>query len=703
MSTSRTLRSFVVVVLLALCSPGTAYSDEIEPGIRAFGTPVSGNLPGGADRAVSHVMPVAQDGNMELVLTATNFVDTRDTLRMELWTGQWSGRAYQYTPIRTVQASNGVLGSIQFQTLARNTYVVYIVTQQVSGWSGADYSVTAKMVPAMPPDVDDAGDTYDVALPLVDSIPLAQKIDTATDVDYYSFCTGDYGLETLDVTDTAGGNLDVEIQNSYGTILYPSVTIDPTSKQIRVPTLPPGLYFVRVFSLDSTTPTYTISSHFVFADTSSLTDRIGESWSTALQLPPGITLTSDLVTGGNDSADQFLVVQPKTGQFKVFLTNVYLNDTRDGTSITLWPRYGTEVAQSANVGELPDTILLDNLEAGTYCITVSWTQVSGFSGGQYSLRYEPAALPGDIGETTSTALPLYGYKVNAQTGRPLVEQADVSGDVDLYRTWLNDDGSISVTLDEMYNCDVNLELLNSSLTTVLASSGNAGQIPETVSETLPKGTYFVRVTNAGGTSGQYRITPTVENNPTSLVTTDYGQTRDLAFPMMNHLPIMASLTTGESNDYFSFHLDRNELVNISATDLHLIDDRDSIDLILENSAGQTVAQSTRSGSQPELISRILDSGDYYVRVYWTQVSGWSGGVYTLTVDAGSRFGDVSGNGEVTAYDASLVMQYVAGSITLTDDQKGVADVDDSGVINQQDADLILQYAVGKITSFPAEH
>jgi hypothetical protein len=65
-------------------------------------------------------------------------------------------------------------------------------------------------------------------------------------------------------------------------------------------------------------------------------------------------------------------------------------------------------------------------------------------------------------------------------------------------------------------------------------------------------------------------------------------------------------------------------------------------------------------------------------------------------------GDVSGNGSVTAYDASLVLQYVVGLRGLSDEDRDVADVTGDGNVTALDAALILQYTVGLITQFPAK-
>ena len=66
------------------------------------------------------------------------------------------------------------------------------------------------------------------------------------------------------------------------------------------------------------------------------------------------------------------------------------------------------------------------------------------------------------------------------------------------------------------------------------------------------------------------------------------------------------------------------------------------------------------------------------------------------------YGDVDGNGEVQAYDASLVLQNVIELIDFNENQIFTADVDGNGQIQAYDASLILQYIVGIIDEFPLE-
>lgn len=64
-------------------------------------------------------------------------------------------------------------------------------------------------------------------------------------------------------------------------------------------------------------------------------------------------------------------------------------------------------------------------------------------------------------------------------------------------------------------------------------------------------------------------------------------------------------------------------------------------------------------------------------------------------------GDVSLNGQVLAYDASLVLQYTVAAIGLSPLQLLVGDVSGAAGVTAFDASLILQYVAGVIKAFPA--
>ena len=72
----------------------------------------------------------------------------------------------------------------------------------------------------------------------------------------------------------------------------------------------------------------------------------------------------------------------------------------------------------------------------------------------------------------------------------------------------------------------------------------------------------------------------------------------------------------------------------------------------------------------------------------------------LSSRSGVLLGDVSGNGTISAYDASLILQYDVASISFTAPQLAAADVSGDGTVSAFDASYILRYVVGIISGFP---
>ena len=66
------------------------------------------------------------------------------------------------------------------------------------------------------------------------------------------------------------------------------------------------------------------------------------------------------------------------------------------------------------------------------------------------------------------------------------------------------------------------------------------------------------------------------------------------------------------------------------------------------------------------------------------------------------YGDINGDQEVSAADASLVLQHTAGINILGEPAQEIADVSGNGSISPLDASLILQYVVGLVECFPVE-
>lgn len=98
----------------------------------------------------------------------------------------------------------------------------------------------------------------------------------------------------------------------------------------------------------------------------------------------------------------------------------------------------------------------------------------------------------------------------------------------------------------------------------------------------------------------------------------------------------------------------------------------------------------------------------YLISYWATDSkdGWAASSVLVTVtneDPNWILGDVSENGFITMYDASLAARYAAGLINnLTDEEMKKADVSGNGNVTAYDAALIARYAAGLIRQFKKE-
>lgn len=71
-----------------------------------------------------------------------------------------------------------------------------------------------------------------------------------------------------------------------------------------------------------------------------------------------------------------------------------------------------------------------------------------------------------------------------------------------------------------------------------------------------------------------------------------------------------------------------------------------------------------------------------------------------TLITSNIYGDMNGDGRVTATDAFFVQNYLARTIFFTDEQISRADVNQDGIITERDAKIILQHAIGAIESLP---
>ena len=81
---------------------------------------------------------------------------------------------------------------------------------------------------------------------------------------------------------------------------------------------------------------------------------------------------------------------------------------------------------------------------------------------------------------------------------------------------------------------------------------------------------------------------------------------------------------------------------------------------------------------------------------------WDGAGMVNAYQALRPLGDVTGNDQITAYDASWILRYAVGQVALTGGDSVAADVSGDVGVTPYDASLVLEYVVGRRTTFPVE-
>ncbi len=152
-----------------------------------------------------------------------------------------------------------------------------------------------------------------------------------------------------------------------------------------------------------------------------------------------------------------------------------------------------------------------------------------------------------------------------------------------------------------------------------------------------------------------------------------------SFNNCNHVGVQASAASNPTINFCDFYNITNNAVN---------NVNQSFVINAENCWWGSNTGPTHSGNPGGTGEPVTNSVDYLP-------FGTSGTINPL-------MGDVSLNGNIQAYDASLVLQHVTAIITLNAKQLVVADVSGSAGVTALDASLILQYVVGLISYFPAE-
>jgi hypothetical protein len=178
---------------------------------------------------------------------------------------------------------------------------------------------------------------------------------------------------------------------------------------------------------------------------------------------------------------------------------------------------------------------------------------------------------------------------------------------DYYRFSLANTSNFNLGLAGLTS-DADVELLNSS-GSVIVDSSNSGTASESISRQLNAGTYYIRVFPYSGNTN-YNLS--VSATPLAPVDNAGGN------PSTARAITVGSTTTSytdwvgstDTNDYYRFSLANTSNFNLGLTGL-----TSDADVQLLDGSGNAIVSSTNDGTASESITRQLNAGTYYIRVF----------------------------------------------------------------------------------------
>lgn len=184
---------------------------------------------------------------------------------------------------------------------------------------------------------------------------------------------------------------------------------------------------------------------------------------------------------------------------------------------------------------------------------------------------------------------------------------------DVYKFTLSGECEVNLTLDQLKrNADV--EILDADGSTVLFNSTEANRKREEITENLDSGTYYIRVYPEGSDRTRYRLAVSAEaltDEIDSIATAkDLGVIGEEEVSEINKIGFGRGKNRDEQ-DCFKFSVAGKSEFFLTLDQL-----KGNADVEILDKDGETVLfQSFNDRRRPEKISEVLESGDYYVRVF----------------------------------------------------------------------------------------
>ena len=564
------------------------------------GMPVAGEINPAADQ---DYFSIAVSGTGTLTAATTGSADTVGTL-------------YDSTGNELATDNDGGTGTnfdLSHGITAAGTYYVRVTG---SGTSTGMYRLNVTFIP------DDHGDDRDSATLVTSGMPFIGNIDPVADEDYFSIAVSGVGTlraATTGSTDTVGtlydstGN-ELATDNDGGT----GTNFDLSHRITAA-----GTYYIRVTGSGTGTGMYRLRVAFAL-------DHHGNDRDSATLVTSGTAITGDINPGTDQ--DYFSIAVSGIGTLRATTTG------STDTVGTLYDSTGTQLATDNDGGTGTNFDLSHRITAaGTYYIRVT---SSGTSTGMYRLSAQ--FIPDNHGNTQATA-------TLVMSGTSVTGNIDPSTDEDYFSIAVSGAGTIRATTTGSADTVGTLYDITGNELATDDDSGTGTNFDLSYSVTAA-GTYYIRVTSSGTSTGMYRLSA-------QFIPDNHGNTQATATLVTSGTAVTGNIDPITDEDYFSIVVSGAGTITAATTG--------SADTVgtLYDITGNELATDDDSGTGMnfDLSHNITAAGTYYIRVTG---SGTNTGMYSLTA---TFIPDNHGNTRATATPV-ISGTAVAGNINPSTDE-----------------------------------
>jgi hypothetical protein len=486
-------------------------------------------------------------------------------------------------------------------------------------------------------------------LPLTGAKTISHlTITSSTDVDYFQFTTAATGTDGDAVRidfDNTQGNLDLALLDSSGNVLESVPPSDTNEKSLSLSGLAAGSYYVLVSGHNrATSPDYSLTVTAPQPTGPSLppdwTGGTHTSLATAFDLGT-IAGQHSPITGlriNNSGVDEWFKFTTGADGTDANLVRIDFLSALGQLGLELDDGSGDVLASSSAPADF-EQVSLGGLAAGTYYLRIFGA--SGATNPLYTLTIDapavtPTSIPPDWAEpnnTQDTAYDLGQVQGQQQWTKLSIYQ---SGKDEWFQFEQALAGDLSVRIDFSYaQGGLDLEVIDPSGQSTTSTTTNDSQEVDLAGASA--GTYYVHVSGYdGATNPNYTLTVKAPATPT--IAKDWieppNNTQDAAYDLgsiQGHQQLdKLSIYQAGADEWFKFTTvaagGQSNLVRIAFDP-----GQGGLDLELDDSSGNVLAQSTTVGTGKEISLSGMNAGTYWVHVFGP--NGATNPNYSLVIEA----------------------------------------------------------------------